>query len=134
MDFQNGNVVHFGWYLVFTYSLIYDHIQMITWQFPLSCLQLVNRRFVCFLMFLLVFTYPPRCCFLTICPSFQSESAYLELEEVPEWLPEVHSLSVLHGGSPAVHCKTPGLSSYRTMWNDSTVNFKLIETPKLSKK
>ncbi|KAL5195241.1 hypothetical protein HKD37_20G057145 [Glycine soja] len=64
----------------------------------------------------------------------KSESAYLELEEVPEWLPEVHSLSVLHGGSPAVHCKTPGLSSYRTMWNDSTVNFKLIETPKLSKK
>nr|ACU23182.1 unknown [Glycine max] len=63
------------------------------------------------------------------------ESAYLELEEVTEWLPEVHSLFALHGGSPTVvHCKTPGLSSYRTMWNDFTVNFKLIETPKLSKK
>ncbi|RDY12945.1 hypothetical protein CR513_02198 [Mucuna pruriens] len=62
----------------------------------------------------------------------KSESAYLELEEVPEQLPEVQSLSALHG-SPAAHCKTPSLSSYRTMWNDSTVNFKLIDTPKMSK-
>ena len=109
---------------------------MITWKFPLICPQLVNWRFVCFLMFLLVFIYPPPLLLSNyFVHPFQSESAYLELEEVTEWLPEVHSLSALHGGSPAVvHCKTPGLSSYRTMWNDSTVNFKLIETPKLSKK
>lgn len=62
----------------------------------------------------------------------KSESAYLELEEVPERLPEVQFLSALPG-SPATHCKTPSLSSYRTLWNDSTVNFKLIETPKLFK-
>ncbi|CAJ1977017.1 unnamed protein product [Sphenostylis stenocarpa] len=61
----------------------------------------------------------------------KSESAYLELEEVPERFPEMQSLSAQHG-SPA-HCKTPALSSYRTMWSDSTVNFKLIETPKFSK-
>ncbi|KAK7357298.1 hypothetical protein VNO80_16582 [Phaseolus coccineus] len=61
----------------------------------------------------------------------KSESAYFELEEIPEWLPERQSLSALHG-SPT-NCKTPGLSSYRTMWSDSTVNFKLIETPKLPK-
>lgn len=61
----------------------------------------------------------------------KSETAYMELEEIPEQLPEVQSLSVLYG-SPATHCKTPSLSSYR-MWHDSPVNFKLIESPKLSK-
>ncbi|QCE08159.1 protein PATRONUS 2-like isoform X1 [Vigna unguiculata] len=68
---------------------------------------------------------------LSAISKLKSESAYLELEEVPERLPEMQSLSAMHG-SPA-NCKTPGLSSYRTMWNDSTVNFKLIETPKVSK-
>ncbi|TKY51331.1 hypothetical protein E2542_SST22842 [Spatholobus suberectus] len=69
---------------------------------------------------------------LSAISKLKSESAYLELEEVPERLPEVQSLSALHG-SPATHCKTPSLSSYRRIWNDSTVNFNLTETPKLSK-
>ncbi|KAL2324562.1 hypothetical protein Fmac_023620 [Flemingia macrophylla] len=62
----------------------------------------------------------------------KSESGSLELEEVPERLPEKQFLSVLHG-SPSTHCKTPSLSNYRTLWNDSAVNFKLIDTPKLFK-
>ncbi|OIW12788.1 hypothetical protein TanjilG_24721 [Lupinus angustifolius] len=59
------------------------------------------------------------------------ESENLELEEVPEKLLEVQSLYV-HHGSPA-YCKTPKLPSYLTMLDNSAVNFKLIETPKLSK-
>ncbi|KAK7391336.1 hypothetical protein VNO78_19750 [Psophocarpus tetragonolobus] len=61
----------------------------------------------------------------------KSRSAYLDLELVPECFPEVQSLSALLG-SP-VHNKTPGLSSYCTIWDDSAINFKLIETPKLPK-
>ncbi|KAK7314411.1 hypothetical protein VNO77_32933 [Canavalia gladiata] len=61
----------------------------------------------------------------------KSESAWLELEEVPELLPEVQSLSAQHG-SP-VHCRSPSLSSHFTIWDDFAVNLKLIETPKLSK-
>ncbi|KAJ1385363.1 protein PATRONUS 2 [Sesbania bispinosa] len=61
----------------------------------------------------------------------ESESAYLRLEEVPERLPEGQSLSAQHG-SPA-HCKTPKLSSCSSKWSDFSVNFKLIETPKVPK-
>lgn len=61
----------------------------------------------------------------------KSDNAYMELKEVPEQLPEVQSLSALCG-SPT-HCKTPSLSSYPSMWNDSIVNFRLIESPKFSK-
>ncbi|CAL0316273.1 unnamed protein product [Lupinus luteus] len=61
----------------------------------------------------------------------KSESEHMELEEVPEKLFEVQSVYA-HHGSPA-YCKTPKLPSYSTMSNNSAVNFKLIETPKLSK-
>ncbi|KAK7279916.1 hypothetical protein RJT34_24977 [Clitoria ternatea] len=61
----------------------------------------------------------------------KSKSAYLELEEVPERFLEVKTVSAQHG-SPA-HCRTPSLPSYCAEWNDFAVNFKLIDTPKLSK-
>ncbi|XP_061361315.1 uncharacterized protein LOC133305196 [Gastrolobium bilobum] len=55
------------------------------------------------------------------------DSPCWELEEVPEHLAEVQSLSIQHE-SPA-HSKTPKLA----MWNDFAADFKLIETPKLPK-
>ncbi|XP_027364663.1 uncharacterized protein LOC113871760 [Abrus precatorius] len=61
----------------------------------------------------------------------KSENECFELEEVPERLPVVQSLSA-QTGSPA-HCKTPSIPSSCSIWNDIAVNFKLIETPKLSK-
>ena len=79
-------------------------------------------------MFLLVSL--PVFVFLTICLLFQSESAHLELEEVPEQLSEVQSTSS-QPGSPE-HCKTPKLSSCSIMWIDFAADFKLIDTPKLS--
>ncbi|OIV91225.1 hypothetical protein TanjilG_30447 [Lupinus angustifolius] len=60
------------------------------------------------------------------------ECENMELEEVPEKLLEVQS-PYAQQGSPA-YCKTPKLPSHCTMWNNSDVNFKLMETPYLSKK
>ena len=56
----------------------------------------------------------------------KSESASLELKEVPEELPAVQSLYAEHG-SPA-HCKSPIFSS-STIWDDLDVNFNLKASP-----
>ncbi|XP_028773258.1 uncharacterized protein LOC114752178 [Neltuma alba] len=67
----------------------------------------------------------------------KSDLQCLELEEVPEKLPEVElsskepSLATQHA-SPA-RCKSPKISSCYKMSEDFDVNFKLIETPKPSK-
>ncbi|KAL1296444.1 hypothetical protein HN51_057132 [Arachis hypogaea] len=59
----------------------------------------------------------------------KSESARIELEEVPEVFPGLDCVSA-HPGSPE-HCNTPKLSSCSTMWDEFEVDFKLIESPKL---
>ncbi|RYR37657.1 hypothetical protein Ahy_A09g042519 isoform B [Arachis hypogaea] len=59
----------------------------------------------------------------------KSESARIELEEVPEVFPGLDCVSA-HPGSPE-HCNTPKLSSCGTMWDEFEVDFKLIESPKL---
>ncbi|KAK7270079.1 hypothetical protein RIF29_22976 [Crotalaria pallida] len=64
---------------------------------------------------------------LSAISKLKSESAYLELEMVPEQELELQALSAQHD-SPA-YCKTPKPPSYCTMWNNSDVNFKLMETP-----
>ncbi|KAI9084176.1 hypothetical protein K1719_033847 [Acacia pycnantha] len=65
----------------------------------------------------------------------KSDLKHLELEEIPEKLSEVNlskeqSLATQFASPP---CKTPKISSSYKMWEDFDVNFKLIETPKLSK-
>ncbi|KAK7270470.1 hypothetical protein RIF29_23638 [Crotalaria pallida] len=60
---------------------------------------------------------------------YESADLELKLEEVPEKLLEVQSLSGQHDDGFPVDCESPKLS-YCTLWgDDSAVNFKLIESP-----